>query len=90
MPSREIGDKLSEIESAIDFDLSAWWKPTKQNFFGRISKAKITECFENAGYTSEATRSQNMKRDEAAELAEEILSNGTWLPTCLEIKKTQK
>lgn len=90
VPSREIGDKLSEIESAIDFDLSAWWTPTKQNFFGRISKAKITECFENAGYTGEATRSQNMKRDEAAELAEEILSNGTWLPACLEIKKLQQ
>ncbi|WP_413484592.1 ParB/RepB/Spo0J family partition protein [Morganella psychrotolerans] len=85
IPSREIGDKLSETESAIDFNLSAWWKPTKQNFFGRLSKAKISECFENAGYADEAARSLKMKRDAAAELAEEKLSNTAWLPPCLKI-----
>ncbi|EMB8480695.1 ParB/RepB/Spo0J family partition protein [Providencia rettgeri] len=73
---------LLPIEQAIAFDFRQWWQPTKANFFGRISKDQISDCFADAGAADKALEAAKMKKGDAAELAENTLRDTHWLPNC--------
>ncbi|MEN3262650.1 hypothetical protein AAH678_28830 [Sodalis endosymbiont of Spalangia cameroni] len=76
-------DKLSVLESALDFSLSDWWQPDSDNFFSRISKASISDCLKNAGHETEAKQALTLKKSDAAQFAAQTVNNTGWLPDCL-------
>lgn len=76
-------DKLSLLESALDFSLSEWWQPDSDNFFIRISKATISECLKNSGHETEAKQALTLKKSDAAQLAAQTVNDTGWLPDCL-------
>ncbi|WP_447887343.1 ParB/RepB/Spo0J family partition protein [Serratia fonticola] len=78
----KVGDKLTTVENALEFDLCDWWKPTKENYFGRISKEQISDALLDAGKTAQAASALKMKKGDAAQLAEDELATLRWLPNC--------
>lgn len=78
----KVGDKLTTVENALEFDLCDWWKPTKENYFGRISKEQISDALNDAGKNAQAASVLKMKKGDAAQLAEDELASLRWLPNC--------
>lgn len=78
----KVGDKLTTVENALEFDLCDWWKPTKENYFGRISKEQISDALLDAGKNAQAASALKMKKGDAAQLAEDELASLRWLPNC--------
>lgn len=78
----KVGDKLTTVENALEFDLCDWWKPTKENYFGRISKEQISDALIDAGKNAQAASVLKMKKGDAAQLAEDELASLRWLPNC--------
>ncbi|WP_447876415.1 ParB/RepB/Spo0J family partition protein [Serratia fonticola] len=78
----KVGDKLTTVENALEFDLCDWWRPTKENYFGRISKEQISDALIDAGKNAQAASVLKMKKGDAAQLAEDELATLRWLPNC--------
>ncbi|MEL7631743.1 ParB/RepB/Spo0J family partition protein [Pectobacterium aroidearum] len=79
----KVGEKLERIESAIDFNIADWWKPTKANYFGRTGKDQIADDLRDAALPAFADSALKMKKSDAAELAENEIAKTDWLPACL-------
>lgn len=84
-PSKDgkVGDALTPLEHALDFTLRDWWQPTKANYFGRISKELMSDALLDAGKVAQAASVLKMKKGDAAQLAEDELTAGGWVPECL-------
>lgn len=78
----KVGDKLITVENALEFDLCDWWKPTKANYFGRISKEQVSDALLDAGKVAQAASALKMKKGDAAQLAEDELATLRWVPHC--------
>lgn len=72
---------LDGLETAMGFDLYAWWQPTAENYFGRISRPLICAALTDAGLTGMASDAAKMKKGDAAELAADELAARRWLPS---------
>ncbi len=79
----KVGDALTPLEHALDFTLRDWWQPTKANYFGRISKELLSDALLDAGKVAQAASVLKMKKGDAAQLAEDELTAGGWVPECL-------
>ncbi|MEN4128637.1 ParB N-terminal domain-containing protein [Serratia marcescens] len=79
----KVGDALTPLEHALDFTLRDWWQPTKANYFGRISKELMSDALLDAGKVAQAASVLKMKKGDAAQLAEDELTAGGWVPECL-------
>ncbi|MBH2655709.1 ParB N-terminal domain-containing protein [Serratia ureilytica] len=79
----KVGDALTPLEHALDFNLRDWWQPTKANYFGRISKELMSDALLDAGKVAQAASVLKMKKGDAAQLAEDELTAGGWVPECL-------
>lgn len=71
---------LDGVETALGFHLRDWWQPTADNFLGLLSKNQIVEALKEAGQTGAASDVARMKRSDAADLAETMLSKTRWVP----------
>ncbi|MEX3098804.1 ParB/RepB/Spo0J family partition protein [Serratia ureilytica] len=79
----KVGDALTPLEHALDFNLRDWWQPTKANYFGRISKELMSDALLDAGKVAQAASVLKMKKGDAAQLAEDELTASGWVPECL-------
>lgn len=79
----KVGDALTPLEHALDFTLRDWWQPTKANYFGRISKELMSDALLDVGKVAQAASVLKMKKGDAAQLAEDELTAGGWVPECL-------
>jgi len=77
------GKDLEPVEALLNFTLRDWWQPTKANFFGRISKELISDSLSQAGLGGASRDVLKMKKGDAAERAEEDISQTRWVPECL-------
>lgn len=77
------GKDLEPVEALLNFTLRDWWQPTKANFFGRISKELISDSLSQAGLGGASRDVLKMKKGDAAERAEEEVSQTHWVPDCL-------
>jgi len=69
------------LATALDLDMAATgWRPTVENFFGRVTKARILQAVRDAKGEAAARRLEAMRKGEMAETAEGILENSAWLP----------
>jgi ParB family chromosome partitioning protein len=71
-------DRLAE---AVSLDVAAaGWTPNVDNFFGRVTKARILDAVRDVKGTDRAEAMRHLKKDEMAEQAEQLLSRSGWLP----------
>lgn len=79
----KVGGELVSVENALEFDLRNWWQPTKENYFGRISKEQMSEALTAIGKEAQAASVLKMKKGDAAHLAEVEIAPTRWVPECL-------
>jgi ParB family chromosome partitioning protein len=71
-------DRLAE---AVSLDVAAaGWTPTVDNFFGRVTKARILDAVREVKGDARADAIRHLKKGEMAEHAEQLLSRSGWLP----------
>jgi ParB family chromosome partitioning protein len=72
-------DKLAE---AVSLDMTGWG-PTVRTYLGRITKAHILEAVREAVSDETAGRMAQMKKQDMAEAAEQLLAATGWLPALM-------
>jgi len=69
------------IAEAIGLDVTAaGWSPTIDNYFGRVTKARILEAVREAKGEQAMQLIDHLKKGEMAERAQELLAGSGWLP----------
>ena len=67
------------LASALNLDMGKWFKPTAENYFGKVSKAQILDALREAkGNVAPAWA--EMKKADLAALAERQIAGTGWLP----------
>lgn len=70
------------LAQELDLDMSKWFKPTAENYFGKISKAQILEDIKEIGQSELLDAAKTSKAD-AAEFAERQAEKSIWVPEIL-------
>ncbi|SEI14624.1 chromosome partitioning protein, ParB family [Rhizobium tibeticum] len=65
--------------------MTAWFEPTADNYFGRISKTGIEQAIAEAKGADFAARVSRMKKADAAAYAERQIAGTGWLPAVFRI-----
>ena len=74
-------DHADRLAQAVDLDMAALaWKPTVDNFLGRVTKARILQAVAEAKGQDTADRIAHLKKGDMAAEAETLLANTGWLP----------
>jgi ParB family chromosome partitioning protein len=81
---------LDALESALNFNMRDWWQPTKDNFFGLLSKTQIADALNDAGATSAAGDIDKMKKGDAAAVAENRMADNRWVPVWMQGPQPQE
>ncbi len=69
------------LAAAVSLDLVvAGWAPGTDNFFGRVTKARILEAVREAKGEAQAQRIEPLKKGDMAAEAERLLAGSGWLP----------
>jgi ParB family chromosome partitioning protein len=71
----------NRLAQAVDLDMAAaGWKPTVDNFLGRVTKARILQAVAQAKDQRAADRIEHLKKGDMATEAETLLADTGWLP----------
>ncbi|MGE0038706.1 MAG: ParB/RepB/Spo0J family partition protein [Sphingomonadaceae bacterium] len=71
-------DRLAQT---VELDMAtAGWKPTVDNFLGRVTKARILQAVAEAKGQRAADRIEHLKKGDMATEAETLLADTGWLP----------
>ena len=62
--------ELDGLEAALDFDLSKWWQPDAESYFGKLTISQIGKAYEEAGLSARAGGVVKLKRRDAAKAAD--------------------
>jgi ParB family transcriptional regulator, chromosome partitioning protein len=73
-------DRLAEAGS---LDMTAYWVPTARTYFGRVTKSHILDAVRQAVSIEAAERMVDMKKQDMAEAAEQLLVGTGWLPALM-------
>ena len=73
-------DALADL---VGLDMGLYWTATVESYFGRVTKAKITEAVAEGVSPEAAARLDNLRKDDMAEAAETLLDGTAWLPPLL-------
>ncbi|UPJ49626.1 ParB N-terminal domain-containing protein [Bradyrhizobium sp. 200] len=73
-------DKLAE---AVSLDMTAHWEPTVRTYLGRVTKTRILDSVREAVSEEAADRMADMKKQDMAEAAEQLLVGRGWLPVLM-------
>ena len=73
-------DRLAE---AVSLDMTAHWIPTARTYFGRVTKPHILAAVREAVSDEAADRMADMKKQDMAEAAEQLVVATGWLPALL-------
>jgi ParB family chromosome partitioning protein len=73
-------DRLAE---AVSLDMTAHWTPTARSYFGRVTKSHILAAVQEATSIEAAERMADMKKQDMAEAAEQLLAATGWLPALM-------
>ncbi|HEY8604516.1 ParB/RepB/Spo0J family partition protein [Tsuneonella suprasediminis] len=78
--SLQTADRLA---SALSLDMAKSWTPTADSYLGRVTKAHILEAVSEGVSEEAARRIADMKKQDMAQAAEQLLAGTGWLPTVL-------
>jgi ParB family chromosome partitioning protein len=73
-------DRLAE---AVSLDMTAHWIPTARTYFGRVTKSHILDAVREAVSIEAAERMADMKKQDMAEAAEQLVIATDWLPVLM-------
>jgi ParB family transcriptional regulator, chromosome partitioning protein len=73
-------DRLAE---AVSLDMTAHWVPTARTYFGRVTKTHILAAVREAVSDEAADRMADMKKQDMAEAAEQLVVGTGWLPALM-------
>jgi len=80
------GDQLAR---AVDLDMAAaGWRPTVENYLGRVPKVRIIEAVREAKGEQPARLIEHLKKADMAREAERLLDGAGWLPEPLRVAQT--
>lgn len=77
---RTAAEDVADIEKALSFNLTDYFKPTVENYLGQVSKAQIIGDVAEALGTQAAAPLEGMKKGEMAAAAEAKLAGVAWVP----------
>lgn len=78
--NRRLGE-ADRLARATGLDLvEAGWKPTVENYLGRVTKARILEAVREGAGDQAADLITHLKKGEMAKEAERLLADTGWLP----------
>jgi ParB family chromosome partitioning protein len=78
----------NRLAQAVELDMTAaGWKPTVDNFLGRVTKARILQAVAEAKGQRAADRIEHLKKGDMATEAETLLAGTGWLPEPLRTPK---
>ncbi|MDA8232169.1 MAG: ParB N-terminal domain-containing protein [Magnetospirillum sp.] len=73
--------KAARLARAVGLDMvEAGWRPTVDNYFGRVTKPRILEAVREAKGEQSAQLIDHLKKAEMAKEAERLLEGTGWLP----------
>jgi ParB family chromosome partitioning protein len=74
-------DQADRLARAVDLDMiEAGWRPTVDNYLGRVTKGRILDAVREARGESSAQLIDHLKKSEMAKEAERLLEGAGWLP----------
>jgi ParB family chromosome partitioning protein len=73
-----------QLARALTLDMAAaGWRPTAENYLGRVPKARILEAVREAKGANAAELIAHLKKSDMAQEAERMLADSGWLPELL-------
>jgi len=82
-------DQADRLARAVNLDMvEAGWRPTVDNYLGRVTKSRILEAVREAKGESSAQLIDHLKKTEMAKEAERLLDGTGWLPEPLRLTET--
>lgn len=79
-------DQADRLARAVNLDMAeAGWRPTVDNYLGRVTKSRILEAVRKAKGESSVQLIDHLKKSEMAKEAERLLDNTGWLPEPLHL-----
>jgi tRNA pseudouridine55 synthase len=70
-----------DLAQAVDLDMAAvGWKPTVDNFLGRVTKGRILQAVAESKGQRAAESIEHLKKGDMAVKAEALLADSRWLP----------
>jgi len=74
-------DQADRLARAVNLDMAEiGWRPTVDNYLGRVTKSRILEAVREAKGESSAQLIDHLKKTEMAKEAERLLEDSRWLP----------
>jgi ParB family chromosome partitioning protein len=87
--SHTVGQRIAEADrlaQAVDLDMvQAGWRPTVENYLGRVPKRRILEAVQEGAGERAAQLIDHLKKSDMAKEAERLLADTGWLPEPLRI-----
>jgi len=71
------------LAAALRLDMAAWFAPTAENYFSRVSKVQMLEALQEARQQPPAPAWATLKKAELAKLADREIAATGWLPALL-------
>jgi ParB family chromosome partitioning protein len=90
-PWEQSGDRqkaADQLASALSLDMTRYWSPTVQSYFGSVTKAHILDAAREGASEEAAQRLAGMKKEPMAKAAEKLLKGSGWLPAILRTRQT--
>ena len=82
-------DQADRLARAVNRDMvEAGWRPTVENYLGRVTKSRILEAVREGKGESSAQLIDHLKKTEMAKEAERLLDGTGWLPEPLRLAET--
>jgi len=79
-------DQADRLARAVGLDMvEAGWRPTVDNYLGRVTKGRIIDAVREARGESSAQLIDHLKKSEMAKEAERLLEGTGWLPEPLRV-----
>ena len=75
--------QADRLAAALGLDMRAWWRPTRANFLGRVTKNDIVTAVSEGVSQQASWRLAGLKKDRLAREAEKLLASSNWLPSPL-------
>ena len=84
-------DQADVLARAVGLDMvQAGWRPTVDNYLGRVTKPRILEAVREAKGESSAQLIDHLKKADMAKEAERLLDGSGWLPEPLRLARRQR
>lgn len=76
----ECDHPVNTLCDVLNLDTSTYWKATRESYLNHVSKGRITEVVSATVSAEAAAPLASNKKDEAASMAERLLSDTGWIP----------